>query len=74
VVTIFFAVAASEANVNELLKDPLSNIPEQDTELIKEIWNLFESKSRILDKYDFALLLKRKIESLNISFTRILTA
>jgi hypothetical protein len=58
--TIFFAVATLEANVNELLKNPMSNIPEQDAGLIKEIWNLFESKSRIFDKYDFALLSKRK--------------
>lgn len=57
---VFFAVAALEANINELFKDSDKSIPEQNQELAEEIWNLFEQKKSILEKYDLALLLKGK--------------
>lgn len=57
---IFFAVAALEASINELFKDSKTMISEQAEDLTQEIWDLFEQKTRLLDKYELALLLKGK--------------
>lgn len=57
---VFFSVAALEASINELFKNSKTTISEQTEELTQEIWDLFEQKTSLLDKYDLALLLKGK--------------
>lgn len=56
---ILFAVAALEADANEIFIDANINLKEYDKDLLNEIWNLIEQKT-ILDKYEMALFLKKK--------------
>jgi hypothetical protein len=56
---ILFAVAALEADANEVFMDAEMNLKEQDNDLIQRIWQLMEQKG-ILDKYEMALFLKNK--------------
>lgn len=57
--SIFFAVAALEADVNEIFIDSDVNFPGYDKALLNEMWGLIEQK-RILEKYEMALFLKKK--------------
>ena len=50
--SVFFSVAALEANINELFKDSHKHIPELNLRIKKEFWNLIERKT-ILEKYDY---------------------
>jgi hypothetical protein len=55
---VFFAVAALEADANEIFIDSYRTLPEYKEGLIDEIWNLIELKP-ILEKYQMVLFLKK---------------
>lgn len=57
--TVFFAVAALEADVNEIFIDYEVNFPGHDRDFVNKIWELMEMKG-ILEKYDLALFLRTK--------------
>jgi len=57
--SVLFAVAAVEADVNEIFIDACVNFPSQDSDVINEVWRLLEMKT-IIEKYDTALFLKTK--------------
>lgn len=56
---ILFAVAALEADANEIFIDANIHLKEYDKDLLDEIWNLIEKKT-ILEKYEMVLFLKKK--------------
>lgn len=60
--TVLFSVASIEANINEIfadVRDGLVVLDALDADLLPEIWTLIEEKP-ILEKYQFALVLKKK--------------
>ena len=57
--SVFFAVAALEADVNEIFIDADLNFREHEKYITDEIWRLIEQKS-ILEKYEMVLTLKKK--------------
>lgn len=60
--TILSSVASVEANINEIFADVRDNLivfDGLDMNLLTEIWDLIEKKP-ILEKYQFALVLKKK--------------
>src|SRR6266581_4894848 len=54
---VFTAVAGFEAFANELFVDHATVFPELRVEVMAKLWELYEQKA-ILEKYEFALLLK----------------
>ena len=63
IATVFTSVAALESYANELFVDHAIVFPELRLEVMSKLWELYEQKP-ILDKYEFALLL-RQGEALN---------
>lgn len=57
--TVFFAVAALEADVNEIFIDAEVNFPGHDRDVVNKMWELMEMNG-ILEKYDLALFLRTK--------------
>ena len=58
IATVLTSVAALESYANELFVDHAIVFPELREDIMAKLWELYEQKS-ILDKFDFALLLRQ---------------